>query len=336
MNRFSIVFPLAGLFASLVLGCNPPEERADEGRTAAESALESSDTPRIRFKADWGVVTTGKLMSGRKVRIDYDANRMPSCRGDLAGGRPGWTVTAHYRFAGGETKSITAAGHSPSGPLDPTIEIPAAMEPGDLEIWFENVSRWGCQAWDSNYGDNFHFSAAPPPEAPSWMGNVRYAATRYTCGSGACDRERHALADTFTFESWARQRASVSEVTFQVYEPGVTDRANAEAWRQLDVKIHKRWRRSGEFTSSYVAIDERVGNDIQYRVDVRPWDPFRAPGALSRSDCPDADLERDGNQATAVVEFYFTVNGVELRPAPGKTFKGKFQVIDQPWSICLP
>ena len=36
------------------------------------------------------------------------------------------------------------------------IEIPAAAD--GLELWFENNSRWGCQAWDSAYGENYRFS----------------------------------------------------------------------------------------------------------------------------------------------------------------------------------
>lgn len=340
VRRFAL---FAGLALSLTLGpLGCASDRGDDDAQQAhesgssESALDTSRAPRLRFTSDFRVVTEGKVQSGRKIRVDYDDDRMPTCRGNVSGGKPGWTVTGHYRAGAGVSGSFTAAGRSPTGAIDSFIELPPAMGETDIEIWFENTNRWGCQAFDSNYGQNYRFIAAAPPEAPSWMGKVRYAATRYTCGNGACDSERRDLDSAFVYESWARQRAAVTELTFQVYEPGVTDWDDPDAWRKLDVKVHRRWRRAGSFSSSPVAIDHHVGNDLQYKLDVRPWDPFRGPGAFSQSDCPDADLERVGVLATATVEFYFSVNGVELRPAPGEVFRGKYQVVDQPWDRCLP
>jgi hypothetical protein len=322
----------------LALACAAPVDR-DPG-PSGESALEGADgdaSATLRFGADWSVQTTGAITSGRKVRVEYDANRMPSCRGDMRGG-PGWAVTGYYRVAGGAIKTFNAAGHSPTGAPDNVLDLPAAMGDADLEVWFENTSVWGCQAWDSNQGSNYHFVAKAPPEAPAWMGDVRYASTRSVCDHGrACDGERKPLGGgTFTFDDWSRERAASNMLSFRVYKPGVTDYDNGNVWRDLDVRVYTRARSRDEFHSTPVDTEKRIGNDEGYAFDVRSLDPFKAPSNSNHRVCPDVDAQRssDGATVSATIELYFTVNGVELRPAPGESFRGVFTDAASPWAGC--
>jgi hypothetical protein len=285
------------------------------------------------------VTTSGALESGGKVRIDYDADRMPACRGDVGGG-PGWTVTGFYRVNGGETRTFTAAGHSPTGQPDDVIALPPAAAGADLETWFQNTSRWGCVAWDSAFGQNFHFALAPSKSAPHWLGNVLYVSSRQTRDGRACEADRRPLQNaTFSFDTWTRQRAATTELSFQVWKPGTTDWDNPSTWRELDVQAHVRFRANAPFCTVYVPIEGRVGNDVRYALDVRPLDPFLRYGSYPtrRDECPDVDVHpaSNGGYAEATMKVYFTVNGVELRPAPGQVFRGSFTDYAQAWSVCM-
>ncbi len=330
MRGATFAFVLS-LFA---LGCAPSAERDASDEAALGGAVVADARPLIHFRADGSVTTEGAIVSGRSVAIAYDEDRMPTCRGGFHGG-PGWTVTGYFRVSGGEVRTFTAAGFSPThDAADRTITLPPAMGTTDLELWFENTSVWGCQAWDSDYGRNFHFAAAAPPEAPAWMGDVRYAGTRATCDGAACEADRHPLVnDAFTFDDWTRQRAAVTILDFRVYKPGVTDWDNPGVWQALDVKAHYRARSSAAFRGMPVNTEKRVGNDERYAFDVRALDPFK-PASMSGA-CPDADLVKDGDTVRVTVELYFTVNGVELRPAPGKSYRGVFTDPALNWSSCL-
>lgn len=109
--------------------------------------------PTLGFRADWTTDVQGRLEAGGTVIVSYDPARLPACRGTYYG-YEAWSISAHYRFDGGEvaTQPLTQAGKAVAA----HIEIPAAAD--GLELWFENNSRWGCQAWDSAYGENYRFS----------------------------------------------------------------------------------------------------------------------------------------------------------------------------------
>lgn len=328
-----------GVFLSSLsaVGCSASAHPTGESGEASaalgdDGNAQASSIPTIRFNADWTVATTGKLLSGRKVRIEYADDRMPTCRGNLASG-PGWAVTGFVRIGGEPVRSFAAAGLMPSGQPENVIELPKRMGDSDVEIWFQNTSRWGCMAYDSNYGDNFHFTAAAPPEAPDWMGDVRYVSARATCDGSPCENDRKPFGPTVRFDSWSRQRAAFNEVSFRVYEPNVTDWDNANAWSELDVQVHYRARRTGAFVTRYAPIDRRVGNDLRYRFDVKSIDPFDVSHGPHPA-CPDADVRKEGMNIEADVEMYFTVNGVDLRPSPGQTFHLSFEDAASQWPGC--
>ena len=117
-------------------------------------------TPSITFNSPsqgWTVVASSNpLPYGQTAAIGYSADRLTACRGNINATTPGWTITGYYKFNNGPVQSFWVAGFS-SVPNPPPPSIPLNQK-GDLAIWFENTNRWGCQAWDSNYGNDFHFN----------------------------------------------------------------------------------------------------------------------------------------------------------------------------------
>ena len=312
---------LAGVLAAA--GCTAPASSEDDGSSTSEAALGSAVT--ITFDGAWNERVSGELQKGKKVRVVYDADRLTTCRGEINGG-PGWAITGFWRIGEGPVRMFEAGGLSASGGADQSFLLDAS---GDLQIWFQNTSRWGCSAWDSNLGDNYHFTVAPAAHEPGWIGNVRYAIDRMTC-NGICDGSLRPVNGDIPYDTWARQRAVIRALTFEVWKDGVTNWDNPDRWRQLDVQVHSRVGNTGPFAMHHVDFDRRLGNNARYAADLRALDPI--PGLFTiqdASDCPAFDLSvpSGSNDAyvEAVVELYVTVNGVEVRPSgPGSVFRVRY------------
>jgi hypothetical protein len=124
------------------------------------SVAASQSTPSITFQSpsqNWSVfASSNPLPFGQTASIVYSADRLTQCRGNINGTTPGWSITGYYKFNNGPVQSFWVAGFS-STPNPPPPSIPLNQR-GDLAVWFENTSRWGCQAWDSNFGNNYHFN----------------------------------------------------------------------------------------------------------------------------------------------------------------------------------
>lgn len=109
---------------------------------------------RLSFGDDWQIVGSGgPLVAGNTVEVAYDVDRLTTCRGDQ-NGKPAWSITGYHRLEDGPVGSFEAGGHSPSQGTQPPI-FPLASS-GDLALWFQNTSVWGCSAYDSNFGNNWH------------------------------------------------------------------------------------------------------------------------------------------------------------------------------------
>ncbi len=301
----------AGLLAAA--GCAAPAGEDGDDVESTEAALGESAT--ITFDGAWNERVSGELQKGKKVRVVYDAGRLTTCRGEINGG-PGWAITGFWRIGDGRVRMFEAGGLSPSGGADPSFVLDAS---GDLQIWFQNTSRWGCSAYDSNHGANYHFGVAPAAHEPGWIGNVRYAIDRMTC-NGICESSLRAVDGDIHYDTYARQRAAIRALTFEVWKDGVTSWDNPDRWKQLDVQVHSRVGSTGAFTTRHVDFDRRLGNNARYAVDLRALDPIPGPFTIQDpSDCPAFDLAvqpgSNGTYVEAVVELYVTVNGVELRPS---------------------
>ncbi|MBX3191595.1 MAG: hypothetical protein KF819_31675 [Labilithrix sp.] len=314
-------------------GCAAPADAEDVEST--ESALDEAAT--ITFDAAWNERVRGELRKGKKVRVVYDAGRLTTCRGDLNGG-PGWTITGFWRIGGGPIRTFEAGGRSSTGGADQAFVLDAK---GDLEMWFQNTNRWGCSAYDSNLSANYRFAVGASASDPGWIGNARYAIDRMTC-DGVCESSLRPVTGDIAYDTWARQRAAVRVLTFEVWKDGVTSWDNPELWRQLDVQVHSRVGSAGAFSTRYVDFEKRVGNNARYAIDLRALDPI--PGMFtiqSPADCPAWPLTvaAGSNDALveAVVELYVTVNGVELRPAgPGSVYRVRYANYKGLYAPCVP
>ncbi len=319
---------LAGLL--VIAGCADPSS-GDDDVESTEAALGEAAT--ITFDGAWNERVSGTLQKGKKVRVVYDAGRLTTCRGEINGG-PGWSITGFWRIGAGPIRTFGAAGLSASNGADQAFELDAS---GDLQIWFQNTSRWGCSAYDSNDGENYHFGIGPAAHEAGWIGNVRYAIDRATC-NGICESSLRALDGDIPYDTWARQRAAIRALTFEVWKEGVTDWDNPDRWRQLDVQVHSRVGATGSFATRYVDFDRRIGNNARYAVDLRALDPI--PGLFTiqdASDCPSFDLATpDDAHVEAVVELYVTVNGVEVRPSgPNSVFRVRYTNYEGLYAPCV-
>jgi hypothetical protein len=196
-----------------------------------------------------------------------------------------------------------------------------------MEVWFSNTATiQRCERWDSNNGNNYDFALLTPP---GWVGSPTALVTRasgHPCEGGA------PLQGSLRFDTWARTRAVLTNVCFQVWKQGVTDRDNPNLWRELDVQVRYRYD-DGPFQTTHVSFVDRAGNNARYAMDLRAMDPMR-PYTCTGAPIESCEQAPNGPPCydTARMEFYFTVNGAELRPEGGGAFLGIFEdYANDPW-----
>lgn len=288
---------------------------------AAESnTSELIDGAVIQFGATGGPTQEGPLVAGGQVTVRYDLQRLTRCRG-THNGYPAWNLDAHVRFLpGGQQAEATVRGfEAPTGtPTNVSFDVPAAFDvPADataMELWFSNTSYatgTPCEAWDSNDSRNYSFDVL---SAPGWMGNPVVKISR--AGGHACEGGT-ALGSELRYDTWARTRSVMGNVCFEVWQPGVTDRDNADLWRQLAVEVHYRFE-DGPWHSQYVDFSDRTGNNARYVLSVAALDPFRF------GQCPERPTTVDADGESTQMEFVFTVNGVELRAPDAAPFRALY------------
>lgn len=117
---------------------------------------------RIRFNADRTERAESLLTENSVLVLDYDWERLPWCR-IIYRGFPGWNIIAHGRFDTGERFAQSIVGRPSPSEIEhrlAVVEIPGGAR--RVEIWFENKQYPPtCHAWDSDYGNNYHFSIEP-------------------------------------------------------------------------------------------------------------------------------------------------------------------------------
>lgn len=153
------------LLGLIAIGCSTGSE-TDAPDTASE-APEVQSEATIKLTSDFKMQVTGRPTAGKGLRVEYALDRLPQCRGNVGGGGPGWTITGFYSENGGPAKTFDPTALSADG--KDRVAKPATIalgQGGDLALWFEVTSRFGCHEYDSAFGQNYHLDVAgAPPEA---------------------------------------------------------------------------------------------------------------------------------------------------------------------------
>jgi hypothetical protein len=153
----SLIAVAAGVLTTFAVGCSA-ESVADDGQAAASDTQDvTSDAATLNLAPDFTTRVTGEAIAGKGVRVEYALERLPQCRGNLGGGGPGWNITGFYSENGGSPKTFEVSALTPDG--KDRVAKAARIVPtqgGDLSIWFQVVSRFGCSEFDSQFGQNFH------------------------------------------------------------------------------------------------------------------------------------------------------------------------------------
>jgi hypothetical protein len=163
--------------------------------------------------------------------------------------------------------------------------------------------------------------------APLWAGLTSITIERYV--SDPCNEGRTVFGDEpYVYGSWARERAGIRNVCFEVWSPGITDWDNPDFWRQLDVQAHVRYGSSGPFQASYVDSNGRRGNNRRYAFALSySMDPTINVGTLPNLKHPFRILSESDGWAFVEVDMqvYFTVNGRALKTPAQKPYTIRYQ-----------
>lgn len=202
-------------------GCTP-------GETCDNCPADCGACPAtLSFTPYWTETLSGPIVAGQKLRLRYDGDRLPNCRG-WKYGVPAWSLLLYYSFdLAGPPAYVPMFEKSPVAgdlePVEPVLDVPAGAT--DVWFWAINNDAFGCSEWDSDYGKNYHFpvfSAATVSQEVTWAGQVNFV--RVTDGG------YELLGDVDPAFYWASMGGSevATYVQLEVYVSGVTDRAYAD------------------------------------------------------------------------------------------------------------
>jgi hypothetical protein len=168
--RTLVLIAAALVTAAAAAGCAAPSSSIDEAATPGDEQ-DVTSAATIKLTSDFKTLVTGEATSGKAVRVEYALERLPQCRGNVGGGGPGWSVTGYYSENGSAAKSFEVSTLTPDGKdrVAKAAQIVPAQG-GDLAIWFQVSSRFGCSEFDSQFGQNYHLpvkGAVPVPGASS-------------------------------------------------------------------------------------------------------------------------------------------------------------------------
>ena len=164
----SSFFVTAALVASALslgggVGC-ASESSSNAGNAASgDEQDQTSDAATLKLTSDFQATVIGEAIAGQGLRIEYALERLPQCRGNIGGGGPGWNISGFYSENGGSAKSFEVTALTPDG--KDRMAKPAHLVPstgGDIAIWFQVTSAFGCSEFDSQFGQNFHLAVKGP------------------------------------------------------------------------------------------------------------------------------------------------------------------------------
>jgi hypothetical protein len=108
----------------------------------------------LAFDADDTFSQSDAVHAGDRVVIHYAPERLAECAGST-GGHAAWGITGHWQVDDGSVHDVmvSRADGETLVASDPQVTVPRGH---DLALWFEATSVWGCHAYDSAYGANYH------------------------------------------------------------------------------------------------------------------------------------------------------------------------------------
>ena len=277
----------------------------------------------VMFDADFTQQRTGLLEPGGDVSIIYASARLGQCS-EVQNGIEQWSVTAHVAFSPGNEEQDAVVTDAPA-----TMAVPSDAQ--SMTVWFEATNVDGCHQWDSSDGANYSFQMM---RAPQWVRDAESLFTRDDStddGTDPCDGGPSGYAtpaeDGFSYDTWVREQAVVTNLCFQFYQPGSTDTQDPNLWQDFDVELQLQVTNTA-WTSIPVSFDRFVGNNARYKISWRDLDPFRDYNCPATTVTPTSD----GMYVQTQLGYYVTVNGYALRPEPGATYEGTFiDYPDNPW-----
>ena len=158
---FSALTVLLGTSGLVACSSSGAGGSSSDPAPAAEQDV-GSDSATLALTADLRTALTGEAVAGKGVRVEYALERLPQCRGNATGG-PGWNIAGFYSENGSPAKTFEVTALSADG--NDRVAKAARIVPsqaGDLAIWFQVTSVFGCSQYDSALGHNFHVAVKGP------------------------------------------------------------------------------------------------------------------------------------------------------------------------------
>ncbi|HEY2746412.1 MAG TPA: DUF6209 family protein [Polyangia bacterium] len=224
----------------LAAGCGAAYSPAE-----VETALGPSTTPHaeLDFEVGWIQQQRGAIVHGGHVDVVHANARLAQCANA--------TIFSYARFV-------------PGGQLFSSDEAFGFDVPADatsVQLWFHAVAP-GCDAWDSNYGQNWSFPVvAASPGAPGWAGDWGSSTSR-DCQHVA------GVPQPIVIDEFMREQSCIF-VDADVWVPGVTDVAVTHPeWVFAEVEWAKD---GGALTDEDLVYEGIVGHNARFRWSV-PYD----------------------------------------------------------------
>jgi hypothetical protein len=238
----------------------------DDPAVCAGSPASVERRATLRFLTGWQQRQHGAIVEGGTLRVEYDPARLTTCRASYTYA-PAWGIEGFVRFQpGGELYQAPVVdfetgpyGQVLDRPRTGSMEVPVPRGASHAEIWFRNWSgmSYPCEAYDSNFGDNYLFGVTPSANAPRevlWAGDWGNGLSRECL-------HRPGLEDPLSLDSYLMQRACL-DIYADVYVPGMTDQVeDRQTWLQAQVVYRLD---SGEEQRAWLEPAGRIGNN--YRV----------------------------------------------------------------------
>lgn len=261
-----------GDFDNYVLSQATGFQVADDASVCAQMPVAAS----LDFSAAGTNSQRGALVAGGKGVIRFPLERLTTCRG-THNGHPAWNIEAFVRFlpsgdvVTGTVRGFETMGGTPSNASAVAVpfsfDVPKSAR--EAQVWLKNSTGAGstCEAYDSNFGENFRFEVEAVPFANvAWVGRPGASTSR------ACVRSEGAPTQ-LTFDSYLNERACVW-FEADVYVPGLTDQTGKAHAVLAEAEL---WRDGVALPSKPLSFVTRVGNDFRYRFDLPKSELFYGP-----------------------------------------------------------